>query len=320
MVDMQQFNTWCFFCSNKPIPAELQLRNNGAIVFTPYGNSCEPMGYYDESDDIYGVEIKTATKEEAKHITEILCACHTLVEGDNMESPEDIIKRYNRDPNNILTQIGTKGVVYPDDALMHACRLVHKVYGNQLLENAVCKYYVAHDIYKLHPMDLHPLEDPFVNEYLLTERIRIANVIVNCYAVLEELHMQIIADTKNPSVINGKWNPLVKEELCSRLARKSIDSQKSIPWLSRNGVIRPFRASAVEADALCEWSDGQAICDFKINICDAILELSYMRSQLASHKYGNKVFKLSVYDADNAFFLARYLLAKHLGRDICPSS
>ena len=166
----------------------------------------------------------------------------------------------------------------------------------------------------------HPLEDPFVNEYLLTERIRIANVIVNCYAVLEELHMQIIADTKNPSVINGKWNPLVKEELCSRLARKSIDSQKSIPWLSRNGVIRPFRASAVEADALCEWSDGQAICDFKINICDAILELSYMRSQLASHKYGNKVFKLSVYDADNAFFLARYLLAKHLGRDICPSS
>ena len=317
MVDMQQFNTWCFFCSSKPIPAELQLRNNGTIVFTPYGNSCELMGYYDESDDIYGVEIKAATKEEVNHITEILCACHTLVEGDNMESPEDIIKRYNRDPNNILTQIGTKGVVYPDDALMHACLLTQKTYGNQLLENAVCKYYVSHDIYKLHPMDLHPLEDPFVSEYLLTERIRIANVIVNCYAVLEELHMQIKADPENPSVKNGGWNPQVRKELCARLENKNIDPNKSIPWLSRNDVIRPFKVGVVNADVPCEWSDGKSICDFQINICDAILELSHMRSQLASHKYGNKVLKLSVYDAENAFFLARYLLAKHLGCDIC---
>ena len=314
---MQQFNTWCFFCSSKPIPAELQLKNNGTIVFTPYGNSCELMGYYDESDDIYDVEIKAATKEEVNHITEILCACHTLVEGDNMESPEEIIKRYNRKPDNILTLIGTKGVVYADDALMHACLLTQKTYGNQLLENAVCKYYVSHDIYKLHPMDLHPLEDPFVSEYLLTERIRIANVIVNCYAVLEELHMQIKADPENPSVKNGGWNPQVRKELCARLENKNIDPNKSIPWLSRNGVIRPFKVGVVNADVPCEWSDGKSICDFQINICDAILELSHMRSQLASHKYGNKVLKLSVYDADNAFFLARYLLAKHLGCDIC---
>ena len=314
---MQQFNTWCFFCSSKPIPAELQLRNNGTIVFTPYGHSCELMGYYDESDDIYGVEIKATTKEEVNHITEILCACHALVEGDNMESPEEIIKRYNRNPDNILTLIGTKGVVYADDALMHACLLTQKTYGNQLLENAVCKYYVSHDIYKLHPMDLHPLEDPFVSEYLLTERIRIANVIVNCYAVLEELHMQIKADPENPSVKNGGWNPQVRKELCARLENKNIDPNKSIPWLSRNGVIRPFKVGVVNADVPCEWSDGKSICDFQINICDAILELSHIRSQLASHKYGNKVLKLSVYDADNAFFLARYLLAKHLGCDIC---
>ena len=317
MVDMQQFNTWCFFCSNKPIPAELQLKNNGRIVFTPYGNFCEPMGYCDENDDIYGVEIKSATKEEANHITEILCACHTLVEGDNMESPEEIIKRYNRNPDNILTLIGTKGVVYADDALMRACLLTQKVYGDQLLENAVCKYYVSHDIYKLHPMDLHPLEDPFISEYLLTERIRIANVIVNCYAVLEELHMQIKADSDNPSVKDGGWNPRVRKELCTRLENKNIDPDKSIPWLARNGVIRPFKVGVVNTDVPCEWSDGKSICDFQINICDAILELSHMRSRLASHEYGDKVLKLSVYDADNAFFLARYLLAKHLGCDIC---
>ena len=61
MVQMPQFNTWCFFCSNKPLPTELPLKNNGAIIFTLYGGFCEPMGCRDESGDIYGVEIKAAT-------------------------------------------------------------------------------------------------------------------------------------------------------------------------------------------------------------------------------------------------------------------
>lgn len=315
MITMVQFNTWCFFCTNKILPAEVHLEDNAAIVFVNYGGYCEPMSCAVRDGNVYGVEIRAKTKEEAKYIADILCACHTIIEGVNMETSEDIIQRFDKDPD---MHVVTEGVLYPDNALMDACQLLQKVYGNQSLENAVCKYYVAHDIYHLHPMALHPMEDPFVSEYLLSERIRIANVIVDCYAVLEELNMQIKAGKDNPSVIDGQWNPNVKQELFARLQKKNIDPHKCIPWLSRNGVIRPFKVGVVKVDELCEWSDGESICDFKISICDAILELSYMRSQLSSHNLGEKVLKLSVYDANNAFWLARYLMAKYFGWDLCP--
>lgn len=233
-----------------------------------------------------------------------------------MEAPEDIVHQFDMDPDDWRAIISRKKVAYADEALLEACRLVQKVHGAQKIENAVCKYYVAHDVFKLHPMDLHPLEDPFDNEYLLSERIRIANVIVECYSILEELHMQIKASRENPSVIDGRWDPKVKSELVERLQTKGIDTDKKIPWSTRNGVVRPFKTDVVNADDLCEWSDGAEICDFNISICDAILELSYMRSQLSSHSLGGNVLKLSVYDADNAFFLARYLVAKHLGREL----
>ena len=94
-----------------------------------------------------------------------------------MEAPEDIVHQFDMDPDDWRAIISRKKVAYADEALLEACRLVQKVHGAQNIENAVCKYYVAHDVFKLHPMDLHPLEDPFDNEYLLSERIRIANVI-----------------------------------------------------------------------------------------------------------------------------------------------
>lgn len=262
--------------------------------------------------NIYGVEIVACSDEKACEIADILCACHTIIRGFASENPEEIIRRFYKDLSDPLSLIGTKGVVYGDDSLKYACLMTQKAYGKQIYENAVCKYYVAHEVYSLHPMDLHPLEDPFKNSYLLSERIRIANVVVNCYAVLEELHTQIKADQKNPSVLpSGEWNPVVKEELCARLDAKHIDPNAKLHWLTRNGNIRPFKTSAVTCTALCEWSDGKKIADFNINVCDAILELSYMRSKLASHKFDKKVLNLTVYDAENAFILARYILLRY---------
>ena len=39
--------------------------------------------------------------------------------------------------------------------------------------------------------------------------------------------MQIKASRDNPSVIDGKWNPLVKTELIQRLKTKGIDPEKN---------------------------------------------------------------------------------------------
>lgn len=312
------YNTWCFFSVKEKIDSPICLKNNAYIILKDYGKHCEPMFHSVRDGHIYGIEIEALSKEQACDIVDILCACHTVVCGCYNENSNEIIRRFDKNSSNPITEIGTQGVVYCDDALLYACRLLQKVYGNQVYENAVSKYYVAKEIYPLDPMELHPLEDPFVSEYLLSEQIKITNVIVFCYAILEELHLQIKVKEINEksSVIKDSWNPRVKKDLMDRLKEKNIDYNSTIPWLARNGIVRPFKKAVISKEKLCEWSDGQKIYDFEINICDAILELSYMRSQLASHKLGDKVLKLSVYDAENAFHLARKLLLAHFDVDL----
>ena len=98
----------------------------------------------------------------------------------------------------------------------------------------------------------------------------------------------------------------------SRLEKKDINPHTQLSWLRRNGIERPFKYKVVSSENLCDWSDGSVINDFTINICDAILELSYMRSHIASHKMNEKVLCLTVYDAVNAFNLARVCLLQNL--------
>ena len=312
-----KFDTWCFFSTKEKLDSKIILKNDASIVLKDYGNHCEAMSHSVIDGHIYGLEIDAPSKEQAYDILDILCACHTVVCGYYNESSNEIARRFDKNHLNPMSQIGTQGVVYGNDTLLHACVLTQKVYGNQSFENAVCKYYIAKEIYPLDPMELHPLEDPFISDYLLSEQIKITNVIVDCYAVLEELHLQIKVKELNQesSVLNDKWNPIVKLDLESRLYNKGIETNTTLPWLTRNGIKRPFK-SVVNKDNLCEWSDGQEICDFEIDICDAILELSHMRSQLASHKLDKKVLKLSVYDAENAFALARHLLLDYFKIDI----
>lgn len=303
-----RYNTWCFFDSFEDLPHIIELSNNVSLVLVNYGQHCQPMNYSVSGATIFGIEIEASVKQDAIETADLLCACHSVVEGYNYESSEEIIRRFDKDESDIFSQTGKKGVVYGDDRLYLACKVLKTIYNNQQYKNAVCKYYVAHEIYALHPMDLDPWKDPFISDYLLSDRVRIANVIVNCYSILEELHLQIKACQANPSVINGEWNPLVKKEMQDRLIKSKINPLKTIPWLTRNGVVRPFKNTAIKHDSLCEWSDGKEIADFEIAICDAILELSYMRSQLSSHNLGNNVLKLSVYDAENAFALSRFIL------------
>lgn len=312
---MPQYNTWCYFHSPLNQIENIILSENESIILTNYGDYCEPMSHRVVGKNVYGIEILANNIESAKHITDLIVSCHTVVDGYNHERTEEIIRRFDKDTDDILSQVGTTGVVYGDEALLYACQMVQKVYGNQKYENSVCKYYVAHEIYSLHPMELHPCDDPFISDYLLTDRIRIANVVVNCYSVLEELHLQIKASKETPSVINSQWNPIVKEELSNRLKEKHINPDKTIPWLTRNGFTRPFKNNIVAHEKLCTWSDGREICDFEINICDAILELSYIRSQISSHVMDKDVLKLSVYDAENAFTSARFLLLDYFKID-----
>mgnify|MGYP004513491453 CR=1 FL=1 len=308
---MNWYNTHIYFSSSKVTETKIELgRNKEGILLRDYGDFCEPVnvcvrGACDER--IYGVEIFALTRIEALRIIDNLVVCHFVISGDIEENTREVILRMeNPNSKNRLFLGG--------DSLFRACCLLKKVFGIQGYMNAVSKYFVAKEIYPLCARQMDPWNDPFVSEYLLSEQIRISNVIVACYGVLEELNLQVIASKENPSVINGEWNQCVYKDLSMRLKNKKIDPEQTLPWLTRNGVHRPFK-SAVNCESSCEWSDEKEILDFNIHICDAILELSYMRSQLASHKLGDKALMLTAYDADNAFSLARRVLLKYFHMD-----
>lgn len=44
-----------------------------------------------------------------------------------------------------------------------------------------------------------------------------AQAIIIFYSVIEELGLEIRANRDNPSFINGRWNPVIKNELENRL-------------------------------------------------------------------------------------------------------
>ncbi|NCA92900.1 hypothetical protein EOM82_06610 [bacterium] len=304
---MKRYNTKCFFLSKDSITENIILNDSSSIEFISHGNECifsDDSSIKVSNGYIYGVEIITDTDKNAEYIVDLFCASHTVINGFICETSEDIINRMHCEESI------HNGVFYGDDSLYYSCIMTKKAINEQKDKNAIFKYYIAKLIYSSDPMQLHPFNDPFINEYLLSERIKIANIIGDCYSVLEEINVQINASNNNPSTINNKWNEIVKNELCERLKKQHIDPLDSIPWLTRNGIIRPFK-EVVNTKTLCEWSDGKEICDFKINICDAILELSYIRSNKATHVLGDKVLLFSVYDAENAFSLSRYILMNY---------
>ena len=134
--------------------------------------------------------------------------------------------------------------------------------------------------------------------------------IIICYSILEELKLNIITKQNENSLISEgtKWNPEVYSRLSDRLTECGLCPDSEIMWLSRNGIDRPFKSKLINVDNKCEWSDGEIINDFNIKLTDAILEVSYMRSKLASHNVGDRVTLLCVYDAENAFHFARIIL------------
>ena len=301
------FSLQLCFISEKDIPGTLRIDEYTEFVFTNHGKYYEKSGLGTTQGNIFELSIQYSDQLVRNHIIDLFCAAYTVVAAYNHYDLFELL----------ATPLGDSkfSACQGDDEAYSACLLVQKCYNNQKYKNAICKDHVAHETYTLHPMDLHPINEPIERNTVLTENIRIANVVIACYSILEELGLQIIIkkldDGTNESSVtpDGKsWNTEVLERLKSALFTNGINPDTDIMWLSRNGIPRPFKYNVVDTSNPCEWNDGDAIKDFNIKITDAILELSYMRSRLASHGVGDRVLELTIYDVDNAFHLTRIVL------------
>ena len=301
------FSTQLYFISLRDIPATLALDIDTAFVFTNHGTHYEKLGFGTKQGNIFELSIQYKNEQTLDYIIDLFCAAYTVVSAYNYFNYFDFLPTLN----NPIPCASFQG----NDEAYLACLLVQKCYKNQSYKNAICKFHVAHETFSLHPMELHPDNEPIKRDMVLTEYIRIANVIITCYSIIEELGLQIIINklsdgTLESSVIqNGNaWNPTVLKRLRETLLENGINPNMKIVWISRNELLRPFKHKVVDNNNPCTWNNNTNIKDFNITITDAILELSHMRSRLASHRIEERVLKLAVYDAENAFHLARILL------------
>ena len=139
-----------------------------------------------------------------------------------------------------------------------------------------------------------------------------ANAIIQAYSVIEELSLEIRASNKKPSLVDGIWNPDVKNNLEGRLTSAVIDLSEDLLWNLRETPTKIERKRKPPALKKAEWASYE-VRDVYIKIIDAIAYASWLRSTISSHKLSKLAKSLTIYDAANVQHLARRLLPETLG-------
>ena len=311
VVVVREYNTHLAFVSTKDTLKRMILPQRGAFSFKSHGDTYKKAtsnSYGTSRGSFFEIWIEAETDSIAYGIADLLISAIAVVDFVPQIDLGFILHNLGFDDHSIIES--PSSAVFWDDNLFSACKLVKKALASEELEFALYKYFVAQEIYPIHPMDLDPREDFFDRLYLPTIQTMIGNAVIASFSVLEELGLKENASKENPSIIQSKWNPKVYDELCVRLTKHNVDPYAKIPWLSRGEFRRPF-ISQIDSSEICEWSDDTFILDFNIKIVDAVFETSHIRSRKAAHGNRGKISLLSVYDIENANALARHILLKY---------
>lgn len=187
--------------------------------------------------------------------------------------------------------------------------------------NSIVKYQLSTEIYSKNFMDLHEVIDWKTTDYTYIQ-MRFAYAIVTAYAVIEELGLEVIISNgeKSSKLANGDWNPVVLNDLMTRLTASNVDTEEYISWMIRGNETEIEKNRPIKTYKRTEWADPEGyendffitIKDGYVSIPDAINYISYLRSRIASHSVGKRIMQLSVFDVANAQFLARKLILESM--------
>jgi len=259
------------------------------VVFSNVGkdidfNDTSGLCTRDRHANIFELSILSDCFKHSFHIADLINCSNTIIQSEKFYDKESLVAAImkscdeNIDPPNTyrLRNAGHYFSSSPD--LYFAAQMASFAFGNAQKENAIYKYEMARDLTDINPLSLSPSNDWPERMYFHSDQLKYAYSIIACYSILEELNLEIKANMNNPSTIKdgARWNDSVLCDLKDRLLLNNISSDITIPWLARYECNRPFKL-VVQSNRLCEWSDGKEIRDFYISICDAILELSYIR-------------------------------------------
>ncbi|MBR5502043.1 MAG: hypothetical protein IKV55_03300 [Oscillospiraceae bacterium] len=300
-----------YFWTKYASPDSIALSATSGITFKSWGKQSEELSLSVTKGHIVEPVLYCATQEEGEYIADLLCAAYTVVSGYITYSPDSVlceIRSEDEKQKDPFHQVHS-APSYVNEVYWHfAPKLLSAVYNNQHYKNAICRFHSAQEILPLHYTELHPYEDAFRERYLLSEQLRISNTITACYSIIEELGFKT-EGMRLFEAENAEWNPNVLKRISDLLKSHGIDPlSKTVMWLSRSAPSASDENKAIDRTHLCEHSDGDRVNDFMISFSEGILELKRLRNKIGAHDLGDRVLKLSLYDAENAFSLTRLLI------------
>jgi len=194
-----------------------------------------------------------------------------------------------------------------------ACKLAAKASRRRDWTYATALLGQSMKLHVNHPMDLEPGMFPFRQRSPLpTDHVRFAYAIVLAYAVIEQLGLDVRASANRPSMVKGRWNPEVLSDLEGRLKSARVNTAEPVVWLVRGGKTKLEATRPPRSLGRQPWSYGN-VRDCEVAMVDAIADVSWLRSRVASHRMTELTGLLSVHDVANAQFLSQRLLLDVLG-------
>jgi len=262
--------------------------------------------------DGYEVIIFTNNYQNARKVLQLIAASIALLEGgayftlDSLPNLIPLQKDDEKVPNKFSGDSLSSFSGIPKAIMLAAKASFHSKITLSLL-----KYQLGCELHSNNMMDLYP--EYFKLSKNPADHLRIAYAIILFYSVIEELNLEIRASDKKPSKINGKWNPVVKNDLEKRLVNSKINIYDKLIWHLRSTPTKIERLKKPIVGSKSEWASF-SIRDSEIDIFEAILYASWLRSKIASHKLNRAFTSLSIYDVANINFLARHLLLNILDK------
>jgi hypothetical protein len=245
----------------------------------------------------------------------LIQGCHQLVLGDPPGFPIHPIAYNETDPEWMEEHHRRAQVnkTYFTSDFPLACAVAAKASRRRYWVYAVAKYKFSLSLYSVDHEDLEPWKSPHLAiSSFPGDHVMFSHAIISAYSVIEDLGLEVRASAQKPSLINGKWNPVVKQDLEQRLIKSGVDLRESILWTVRGPKRKIETRRPIPVKAKAPWS-AWIVRDSELNVIDAVAYADWLRDCVASHGVKDLTRVLSPYDVINVQYLARRLLLESLG-------
>lgn len=262
------------------------------------------------------VIIKASKWVTAQKALNLIRSSYTVLSGNSLFSDDEFVAFNDDEPHfdDYFTAKTHKEKYWSTANLPLACAIAARASTKKRWVYAISKYCFSASIFSVCHVDLDP---SFGAVHLPVssfpdDHIRFCYSIISAYSSIEDLGLEIRASARNPSRINGNWNPKVKENLEARLINGKIDLSETLLWIERGPKRKTERKRPLNSLSRASWSYGLNR-DVEVNIIDAIARADWLRDCVASHGAKELTSSLSPYDVVNVQHLSRRLILENMG-------